>query len=169
LHSDTDLSLHRCHTEDLAPLLLAQLLSHDAVDSCSNGISGFVDQDTGVVVESNNAAISPVDLLSRPYHHGVSDITTLDLDRGRGSSHSLGAGASLLLNDADNSVTWKERNKYELEAWLASGEVVGVGAIRTDRGMSLLADNHDAFHNGCPRVVDAVKHRLATSLATGTS
>ena len=32
--------------------------------------------------------------------------------------------------------------------------------MRTDRGETLLADNHDTLHDGSTGVVDAVEHRL---------
>lgn len=40
------------------------------------------------------------------------------------------------------------------------GVISSLGGSRTDSGMSLLANDQDAFNKGSARVVDAVKHCL---------
>ena len=99
------LSLQRGHGEDSAPLLLAQLLADDAVDAGADGVARLVDENAGVVVEANNAAVAARHPLLGPHDDGLADVAALDLGRRRGGRHALGGGASLLLHDADNLVT----------------------------------------------------------------
>jgi len=103
--------LHGCHAENLAPLFLLQLLTHDAVDAGADGITRLVDQHAGIVVEPNDAAISSLDGLPGPDNDGVPDITTLDLGT-RSTGHALGTSTTLLLHNNDDPVAcmWKERN-----------------------------------------------------------
>lgn len=103
------LCLHRRHTENSAPFLFPQLLTHDAVDARADRVASLVDQDAGVVVELDAAAVSPGDLLPRPYDHGVSDITALDLGTRTGGGHTLGLGASLLLHNHDDAIAYGTR------------------------------------------------------------
>jgi hypothetical protein len=97
-------SLHRRHTENLAPLLLLELLPHDAVDSSSDGIAGFVDEDTSIVIKLDHTAVPSTDPVSRPNHNGVSNVTALDLVRVRGRAHAFVGGTSVLLNHHHDTV-----------------------------------------------------------------
>lgn len=126
----TSLSMHGCHTEDLAPLLPPELGADDAVDAASNGVTGLVDEDAGVVVEADDGSVLALDLVLCADDDGVADVATLDLIAGGRGRHALAAGAALLLHDADDAVA--------------------------DGGGALLAHYHGALDEGGARVVDAI-------------
>lgn len=94
------------HAEDLAPALAAELGGDDAVDAGADGVAGLVDEDAGVVVEADDAAVGALGLLARAHHDRVPDVPPLHLvrRRRRGRPHSRVAGAPLLLHDRYESV-----------------------------------------------------------------
>jgi hypothetical protein len=100
--------MHGRHTQDLAPLLPAQLGADDAVDARADGIAGLVDEDARVIVELDDAAVGSLHLLPRPHHDGVPDVASLHLVRGRGRTHTGVACSPLLLDDGYESVACGE-------------------------------------------------------------
>lgn len=72
------LSMHRRHTQNLAPLPPPQLSSYYSVHSGSDRVAGLADQHAGVVVKLDNGAVGSLDLLPCPHDDGVSDVTSLD-------------------------------------------------------------------------------------------
>lgn len=96
--------LHRRHAQYLTPLLVPQLLSHNAVDATTDRVSGLVDEHARVVLEPHRTPVAPADPVPRPHHYCVSDIASLDLGSA-GRRHARSMGASLFLYDDDDSVT----------------------------------------------------------------
>lgn len=96
--------MHRCHTQNLAPLPPPKLSTHHAVDSRSDRIAGLVDENAGVVVEADNRAIGALDLLLCSHDDSVSNVSSLDLVRCGSGTHSCVGGATLLLDDGYYSV-----------------------------------------------------------------
>lgn len=98
--------VHRRHGQDLAPLLPPQLGSNDAVDTRSDGVSGLVDQDAGVIVESDDASVAALHLGLGSDDDGVAHVAALDLVGGREAGHAVGVGTLVFLDDDDDAVTW---------------------------------------------------------------
>jgi hypothetical protein len=99
------LRLHGRHTQNLAPLLLAQLSPDDAVDTCSDRIPRLVDEYTCVIVKSDHTAVPPLHGLLGPDHHGMPDVAAFDLG-GTSAGHAFGVGAALFLDNDDDAVTY---------------------------------------------------------------
>lgn len=94
------------HAKDLAPALAAELSGDDAVDAGADGVTGLVDENAGVVVETDDAAVGALGLLARAHHDRVPDVPPLHLvrRRRRRRPHPRVAGAPLLLHDRYESV-----------------------------------------------------------------
>lgn len=75
--------------------------------SGADGITRFIYQYTGVVVESDVASIFPLLFLVGSYYHGVSDIPSLDLVRDTQSrtARTFLAEGTLFLDNDDNAIT----------------------------------------------------------------
>ena len=101
------LHVHGRQGQNLGPLLLPQLGGHDAADSGSDGLAGLVDQDAGIVVELDDAAVGPLPLLRGAHHDGMPHVAAPDLVccADRCSICGLGAEVSLLLDDDYYAVT----------------------------------------------------------------
>jgi hypothetical protein len=99
------LCLHRCHGQNLAPLLPLQLSSHHAVDSGADGVTRLVEQDAGVVVEAHDGAVAALGWVSGSDDDGVADVAALDLCGGGDACHAGGGRAALFLDDNDDAIT----------------------------------------------------------------
>src|SRR6185312_2574695 len=76
--------------DDLHEPLLAQLARHRTEDAGADRLVGVVDQDGGVVVETDVAAVLTPLLLGRPHDHRLDDLPLLDRAIGRGLLHRSG-------------------------------------------------------------------------------
>jgi len=124
------LCVHGRHGQDLTPLLPPQLSANNTVDARTDRVASLVDQDAGVVVESDDAAVGARGLLLGADDNGVAHVTALDLVRGRRAGHTTITSAAVLLDDDNYPVT--------------------------NAGEFLLADNHRALDHCGARVVDAL-------------
>lgn len=97
------------HTEDLAPLLPPQLSTNYTVDAGANGVTGLADEDAGVVVKLDDAAVGALHLLARAHDDGVSDVTALHLVRRRGGTHTGIGCAARLLDNGYEAVSFRRR------------------------------------------------------------
>lgn len=77
------LKVHRCKRQDLTPLVIPQLRSHNTVQSASDRLPTLVDEHTSIVVKAHNAAIRPLVLFLCPDHDRMSDISSSHLVRCR--------------------------------------------------------------------------------------
>ena len=100
------LHVHGSHGQNLAPLLAPQFLSHDAVDTRSNGITGLVEQDAGVIIELDLRTVAALHGVSCANNNGVSDVTASNFLGAGNAGHAGGGGGSVLLHNDDNAVTW---------------------------------------------------------------
>jgi hypothetical protein len=100
------LDVHGRQRQNLGPLLLPQLGSDDAADSGADGLAGLVDQDAGIVVELDDAAIGALPLLGGAHDDGVSDVSATDLVGGADGDAvaRLRAKVALLLDNNDYAV-----------------------------------------------------------------
>lgn len=103
--------MRRRHTQDLAPLLPPQLSADDTVDARADGVSGLADEDAGVVIELDDAAVGALHLLPRADDNGVSDVAALHLVRRRGGTHTGIGGAALLLDDGYYTVAFRGESR----------------------------------------------------------
>lgn len=101
------LYMHGRHAQNLAPLGLSKLHANDAVDARADGVTGFVDENAGIVVESDDRAVLALDLVLCADNNGVADISALDLVGGGQRGGALVGVLALLLDDDDDAVTWK--------------------------------------------------------------
>lgn len=97
--------MHGGHAENLAPLPPPELGADHAVDAGADGVARLVDEDAGVVVELDDGAVGPLDLLPGPHDDGVPDVAALDLVGRRRGAHAGVRGAALLLDDGYDAVT----------------------------------------------------------------
>ena len=79
---------------------LASVIAAHTVHSCANRITRLVDQDTGIITETNNSSIHTLHLLLDAHNHGMSNISATNLV-GESSTGAFGAGGPLLLNNDD--------------------------------------------------------------------
>src|SRR4051794_20320285 len=68
----------RCERDDLHVVAVAQLTGYGAEDARTARVSLVVDQDSGVLVEANVAAIRPAELLRGAHHDGTDHVALLD-------------------------------------------------------------------------------------------
>ena len=100
------LQVHRRQTQYFTPLLVLQLLAHNAIHPRSNRLASLIDQNASIIIEPHNAPIRSLILLLRPHHDRMPDIAASDLVRcgdGDGTAR-FRTEASLLLNDYYYSV-----------------------------------------------------------------
>jgi hypothetical protein len=100
------LNVHGRQRQDLGPLHLFQLRGDDTADSGTDGLAGLVDQDAGVVVKLDDAAVWALPLLCGAHDHGVPDVSATDLVGGTDGDAvaRLGAKVALLLDNNDYAV-----------------------------------------------------------------
>lgn len=101
--------MHGGHAENLAPLPPPELGADDAVDTGADGVARLVDEDAGVVVELDDRAVGPLDLLPGPHDDGVADVAALDLVGRRRGAHAGIRRAALLLDDGYDAVTCRRK------------------------------------------------------------
>lgn len=99
------LCLHRGHGQDLAPLLALELSTYGTVDAGADGVSGLVEEDAGVIVESDDGSVATLGRVSGADDDGVADVTALDLVGGGNASHAGRGSTALFLDDDNDSVT----------------------------------------------------------------
>lgn len=104
------------HTQNLAPLLPPQLSADDTVDARADGVSSLADEDAGVVVELDDAAVGALHLLPRADDNGVSDVPALYLVRRRGGTHTGIGGTALLLDDSYYAVAYRGEEAGSISA-----------------------------------------------------
>lgn len=75
------------------------------VQSCSDGVPRLVDQNAGVVIELDDAAVWPLDFLPGSNDDRMTDVSPTDLVGDTAVGGILGAKVPLLLNDDDDPVT----------------------------------------------------------------
>lgn len=160
------------HAKDLAPALAAELSGDDAVDAGADGVTGLVDENAGVVVETDDAAVGALGLLARAHHDRVPDVPPLHLvrRRRRRRPHPRVAGAPLLLHDRYESVACRLGGGWGCRGVVVSPECVwkvrgGVSLylsriLRTYSRMPPLPNDEGALDDSSSRVIDAVQHRL---------
>ena len=91
--------MHGRQTQNLTPLHIPQLLSHNPIQPAPNGFSILVYQHTRVVIESDHRSILALVLLLGPNDDGVPDVTTADfVGGGDGNGVGFGAEVALLLD-----------------------------------------------------------------------
>src|SRR5690606_29546098 len=77
-HAVTLLDLHsedlRCQRHDAHELLVTQLAAHRAEDARAPRLAGVVDEDSGVLVEADVAAIGPAALLLDAHDDALDDV-----------------------------------------------------------------------------------------------
>ena len=99
--------VHWRETEDLAPLHGAQLRADDAAEPAADGLAVLCDEDAGVVVEADDAAVGALPLLGRAHHDGVPDVAAAHLVGRQGrAAAGLAVELALLLHDDDDAVAW---------------------------------------------------------------
>ena len=100
------LDVHRRQRQDLGPLHLLELGGDDTADAGANGLAGLVDEDAGVVVELDDAAVGALPLLCGAHDDGVPDVSAADLVGGADGDAvaRLGAEVALLLDNNDYAV-----------------------------------------------------------------
>lgn len=126
--------MHRRHTQNLGPLLLAQLRADHTIDTGPDGLARLVDEHAGIVVKLDHGPVLALGAVPRAHHHGVPDVAAFHLVGRRGRRHALTGGGALLLHDADDAVA--------------------------DAGVALLPCDLGAFDEGGAGVVDAVEDCL---------
>jgi hypothetical protein len=100
------LDVHGRQRQDLGPLHLFQLSGDDTADPGADGLAGLVDQDAGVVVKLDDAAVWALPLLCGAHDNGVPDVSAADLVGGTDGDAvaRLGAKVALLLDNNDYAV-----------------------------------------------------------------
>jgi hypothetical protein len=100
--------MHRRQTQNLTPLHISQLLSHNPIQSRPNRLSILINQHTRVVIESHDRSIFPLVLLPAAHDDCVSDVAASNFV-GCGDRDGVGFGTevSLLLDDYYYSVAWR--------------------------------------------------------------
>ena len=91
----------RSQTNDLPPSLHTEVRAHNTTYPRPEHLTLVVEEHSGVVVETDEAAVRAADGLAGADDDGAADVALADLGRGGGGLASDGAGA---LDDADDLV-----------------------------------------------------------------
>ena len=76
--------MHRRQTQNLTPLHLLQLRSHNTIQPRTNWVSGLAYQNAGIIIELDDGAIWALQLLLCADHDSVADVTAAHFVGGRG-------------------------------------------------------------------------------------
>lgn len=133
------------------------------VHSCSDGVSGLVDENTGVIIELDDRTIRALHFLGRADDDGMANVSSANLVCDTDVVAAVGAEISLLLDHDHDAVTCSSRNP-NISVIPLNSEWKRAG-YRTNGGGALLLQDIHALDNGGAGVVDAVKHCLDRGLS----
>ena len=97
--------MHWRQAQNLTPLSLPQLLSHDTVQPRTQWLPRLINKHTSIIIKAYKRPIWSCVLLFGTDNDGVSDVTSANLCRRCGDTGEFCAEVALFLDDDDNAVS----------------------------------------------------------------
>lgn len=121
--------MHRRQTQNLTPLLVPQLLPHDAIHARPNGLPALVNQHTSIIIKPDHTAVRPLVLLRRAHDDGVPNVAAADFVGGADGDGAarFGAEVALFLDNDDDAIAWEWGGWVR---WVVWGRGSVDGAVR---------------------------------------
>lgn len=141
---------------DLHPVLCAQLSGDDTKNTSAEGFLFVVEQDTGVVVESNIASVRSWRLLASTHHKGMAHITLLHLLR-RSLTRQVRVNRPCSLHNAHNLVACQTLATSVSPVLCTFSRIV---RKRTSSGKAATVHDANALGDNSARVVNDIEGTL---------